>query len=419
MGSHVARRLRFRNGERTSILMRRGGLPEHVAVLFLNRYRTRGRAANTIHMVCSCIALLHNELDAAGIDILERFGEGRFLTLPEVERFAQAAQYKVDDRAQDARVYSRSNVVNLERVRMRQRRQQEREPVDPATHANRLRYSREYLRFLVDYVKPTLAAAQAQALEREAKRGLDALDANVPRVTTRAKLGSRQGLSKEEQDRLLEVVHPNSPTNPWKQAYVRVRNWLMVVVLLATGMRRGELLGLQIRDLNPREPKLRIVRRADAVEDARRHQPNPKTYDREIELSPSVMKALWSYINRDRHAIRAARRVPQIFVSDEGKPLSLDSVDKLFRQLREACPDLPVVLTSHVMRHSWNERFSEQADEMGLPAPVEEKARATQQGWSENSKTAAVYTRRHNERKGREVALRLQEKLEGKLDGSK
>jgi integrase len=43
-------------------------------------------------------------------------------------------------------------------------------------------------------------------------------------------------------------------------------DWLIVVLLLATGMRRGELLGLQIGDLDQRQPKLRIIRRADASE---------------------------------------------------------------------------------------------------------------------------------------------------------
>ncbi len=131
------------------------------------------------------------------------------------------------------------------------------------------------------------------------------------------------------------------------------------------------------------------------------------------------MKVLWSYINKERRSIKAARAVPQVIVSDEGKPLSQASIDKLFAQLREACPGLPVRLTSHVMRHTWNERFSEQAEAMGLPEAVEEKARNSQQGWSDDSKMAATYTRRHTAKKGREISLKLQEKLDGKLNGGK
>lgn len=71
-----------------------------------------------------------------------------------------------------------------------------------------------------------------------------------------------------------------------------------------------------------------------------------------------------------------------------------------------------MTLTSHVMRHTWNERFSEQADEMGLSEVEEARARNEQQGWTENSQSARSYTRRHTRRKGRAVALKLQEDLD-------
>ena len=238
----------------------------------------------------------------------------------------------------------------------------------------------------------------ATQLAAETKLGLKSLLAHVPRVPKRAKLGARTGLSEEDQNRVLATVHPDSSANPWKHPFVRVRNWLIVVLLLATGMRKGELLGLQIGDLRTREPKLLIVRRADADSDARTDQPVAKTNDREIELAAPIMSRLWTFINTERRAIKRARRIPQVIVSDEGDALSISSIDKLFRELREACPGLAGSLTSHVMRHTWNERFSEQADAMGLSDAVEEKARATQQGWVEGSKMGATYTRRHTER---------------------
>jgi integrase len=183
-------------------------------------------------------------------------------------------------------------------------------------------------------------------------------------------------------------------------------------------MRRGELLGLQIGDLVTNQPKLRIYRRADAQEDKRLNQPNSKTHDREIEFRPSIMKRLSQHINVDRNAIRRARTIPQVFVSDEGDALSLASIDKIFMQLREACPGLPVELTSHVMRHTWNERFSEQADKIGLTEVAEQHARNSQQGWNDDSKTSATYTRRHTRRKGQEISLKLQERLDDTLQDS-
>jgi len=57
------------------------------------------------------------------------------------------------------------------------------------------------------------------------------------------------------------------------------------------------------------------------------------------------------------------------------------------------------------MRHTWNERFSEQAEALGLTDAVEEKARNNQQGWSDNSKMAATFLagRRHQPRMPRRI----------------
>jgi integrase len=338
--------------------------------------------------------------------------EGQFLTIPELNRLADAAQYRIDDHSYEDKDPC-SNVIDIKRIGMRRKvAVKEVKAVNVATRASRLRYMADYLEFLATYMGATLSASLRGSLALETDHALKAFRAQVPQVSKRAKLGAREGLSKEDQDRLLEVLHPDSPDNPWERGFVRQRNWLIVVLLLATGMRRGELLGLQIRDLDQRLPKLRILRRADAKEDSRRIQPNTKTSDREVELRPAIMRAVWNYINYQRKKIKNARKYAQLIVADDGQPLSLKSIDKLFAQLREACPDLPVKLTSHVMRHTWNERFSEQAELMGLTDAVEEKARNEQQGWTDNSKSAATYTRRHASKKGREISLKLQEQLD-------
>lgn len=417
MGVYVSKRLRFRNGERTSILKPVApGLPVHEAVLFLNGYRRKGRSANTIQEVGQTLALLYRELDAANVDLIGRLGLGQFLTMPELERLASAAQYRVDDLADD-KPGAKPQVIHLAKIRMRIKADaQQLMPVDIATQATRLRYMADYLEFVSGYVGATLPVPQRMELEGACAQALKSFRAHIPPVSKRAKLNARVGLSQEEQQRLVQAVHPDSPMNPWNRHYVRLRNWVIVVLLLATGMRRGELLGLQIGDIDATQPKLKIFRRADAVEERRRVSPSTKTYDREVELSPSIMRVLWSYINKDRQQIEVARTFVQIFVSDEGLPLSLSSIDKLFFELRKACPGLPVKLTSHVMRHTWNERFSEEAETLGLSDAVEEKARNNQQGWSEDSKMAATYTRRHTERKGREVSLKLQDKLDADLN---
>lgn len=420
MSHYVAKRVRFRSGERHSVLHVQNGIPVHEVTVYLEKYRRKGRAANTIHFVCTSLALLYRELDSAKIKLLNRLAEGQFLTAPELDRLASAVQFRIEDLDEAQAGGVKSNVIHISRIGLRRKSgDRPSQSVDVQTQASRLRYIADYLEFIASYIAATLPRPARRELEAESSRALTSFREHIPRVSSRAKLGARIGLSLEEQERVLRVVHPDSPENPWERGFVRLRNWLIVVILLATGMRRGELLGLQIGDLHPNQPKFRIIRRADAEEDSRLIQPNTKTNDREIELTPSIMKALWSYLNKERRGIKAACAFPQVIVSDEGAPLSQASIDKLFAQLRGACPGLPMSLTSHVMRHTWNERFSEQAEAMGLSESVEEKARNTQQGWSDNSKMATTYTRRHTAKKGREISLKLQERLDDQLNSNK
>lgn len=408
----VAKRIRFRNGERLSVLSRVGGLPVHEATLYLAKYRTRGRAANTIHFVCVTLALVHQWLQSAQIDLLSRLRQGQFLTLPELSRLADIAQYRLDDLREDENGSALPQVIDITTVRRRLKSQKNRtRSVDVATQASRLRYAADYLEFLSNYFGTDLLDERRARLRDATDQGLRSLLAHVPRVSRRDKPDARRGLSIEDQNRLMAVIEPDSPDNPWKRGFVRQRNWVIVVLLLATGMRRGELLGLQIGDLRPDSANLIVVRRADSPTDARLAQQVAKTNARELELRPSIMRAVWEYV-KARRKIKAARQIPQLIVSDDGKALSSQSITKLFSDIRQACPDLPGRLTSHVMRHTWNERFSEQAERMQLSDAVEEKARNEQQGWADNSRTSQTYTRRYTTRKGREVSLRLQEKLD-------
>lgn len=420
MSDYTARRVRFDNGERTSILLRaETGQPVHESVLFLHAQRVQGKAANTIHIAAANLAFLHRELDRLSISLEERLSQGKVLSAPEVLRLVDKARYRVsdfyDEQVQDGPA---RNIVSIERLRMRRQGRPTLKPVDPGPHASRLRTFVNYFEFRANYADANTNVGLVKQLRSEIKQLADVLRAHIPNIPRRAKLGARIGLSMEEQNRLLGVVQIDSPANPWKRPYVRVRNWLIIVVLLASGMRSGELLGLQIGDLNATLPKLQIKRRADAASDPRRVQPNTKTYDREIELNPSIIKKIWEYINGERRAIKEARRYPQIFVADDGQPLSLKSIEKMFAQFRKACPGLPLVLTSHVMRHSWNERFSEEAEAMNMSEQREERARSEQMGWSDRSKMAQTYTRRYTQRKGRAVRLRIQNQLQEKLNGS-
>ncbi len=286
MVKFVAQRIRFRNGERYSLLQRVDGLPVHEVTLYLGKYRNKGRASNTIHLVCSCLALLYRELHLARVNLLERLAKGQFLTLPELDRLVSAARYRVEDLDEEP-AEAKMKVIDIRRIGIRLRQKQdERQPVNVHTYASRLRYIADYLSYISGYVAATLPRGERRDLDADTALALNVFREHIPEVSKRDKLGARVGLSVEEQNRVLAVVHPESPDNPWVRGFVRRRNWLIVVILLASGMRRGELQGLQIGDIHPNLPKLNILRRADAAEDRRTRQPNTKTSDRTVTSMP-------------------------------------------------------------------------------------------------------------------------------------
>jgi hypothetical protein len=140
MTGFVAKRIRFRTGERHSVLSRPGGLPVHEATLYLAGYRTRGRAANTIHSVCAALAVLYRWLDDSRIELLARLGTGKFLTPLEMGRLASATQYHAADLAEEEQPEgSATNIVDIRRIRFRQKATESKtHPVTSATQATML-----------------------------------------------------------------------------------------------------------------------------------------------------------------------------------------------------------------------------------------------------------------------------------------
>jgi hypothetical protein len=63
------------------------------------------------------------------------------------------------------------------------------------------------------------------------------------------------------------------------------------------------------------------------------------------------------------------------------------------------------------MRHTWNDKFSEQMDSAGVSDAEEHKMRTRLMGWSDASSMPAIYTRRHTRKKAQQASLAMQAKL--------
>ena len=411
---YVVKTIVMISGERLPMLIDlAAGEPLYEPSLYvLSEIRATNRASSTIDHVLRSIMVLQLYLDSARIDIERRFQEGRVFSLAELDELVRHCRRSVAEQLRVRGTFRSRSPVSIgsgEVVRLSQRQL---EPTEVAGHtaANRVRAIRDYLDWLVRYrLARYSSSAEGARLWDDWKRCKDALDARIPRHKGRNTIGRREGLPLEVVNRLLSVTAPESSENPWKGDSARIRNSLVIRWFFELGLRRGELLNVKIADIDFQTEELLVARRADDPKDPRKDQPKVKTRDRKLPVSSHLCSMTHDYITKTRRLIPGAMRHPFLFVAmGTGAPLSLSSVNCLFAELREAFPDEFFAVTPHVLRHTWNDRFSETMDKAKVTEPEEEQMRSFLMGWSPTSKTALIYTRRHVRLKAQQVSLKMQ-----------
>jgi len=407
------------DGERLPLLIR-DGIPLWATTLYsLTELRAKNRATKTLEAHLRALMLFYVFLDQREIDLDYRISVGETLHMHEVDELVQNCRLQMREVYQNnAAADSLSSgflIRNLERFRKSpdMRRQKS---VVPHLAATRIQAICHYLEWLmldrVDRIRAN--PALRQMLETSFQRVLSALRARSPRVDLRGQVLEREGLSLEAQRRLFEVIDPWFPGNPWRNQGAKIRNQLIIKWLYHLGMRRGELLGIRIGDIDFRKGKVTIHRRADDKLDPRKNQPNAKTKARILDIDQELLKKTQEYIMSFRRSLEGARRHDFLFVTvDTGKPISIHGFEKIFKVLRASGNNLPEPLFAHLLRHTWNDNFSREMDKNGVPEDKEKKYRAYFMGWSETSGTAATYTRRHTRKAAEKISLSMQARVIG------
>jgi integrase len=408
--------LKLTTGERFPLLLNGDGEPLFAPTVYaLTELRARNQATNTISAVFRAIQVLYLFLDKRGLDLSSRLSSGQLFSLGEVEdlvRFSRLPVERLEALLPEAcGNRDQQEVLSSEKARMRLRLDISDE-VSPAFAGTRMRYIRGYLEWLVSDLlsRQSLEEEVSKTLRASLQRVVSAITARIPKGGSEKSVQQREGLPSEVVSALIRVVSPQSPDNPWKGEYSRHRNELIVHWFYYLGLRRGELLGIRVQDVDFRKGTVTIHRRADDALDPRTNQPQSKTKAREMPLGEGLRCLTYGYVMNHRSALKGARKHDFLFCADvTGKPMSLPTVNKMFKVLRTKCPSLPDSLCPHVMRHTWNDRFSDEMDKHRASEESEKKLRSYLMGWSETSGTAATYTRRHTRKKAQEVSLKMQE----------
>ena len=414
------------SGERLPMLLGRDGLPMFDPTIFsLSEVRSKNRASNTIDSYLRSVMVFLLFLDLRNINLEERLKVGQLLSLGEIEELVGICRLpveKIHSMLDEVQVVSKqisSSVVSLEKLRKHPSNNNEMR-IDGSSAATRLRNIRDYLKWLclARTSKHGIDTSLRLSLESSIQYTSNAIEARLPSGAYKhSRIDQREGLEPEVVSRILKVINPQSQENPWSDGHSKYRNELIILWLLNCGLRRGELLNIRISDLNFRESTVVVVRRADDLSDPRTNQPKVKTRGREIPLSTGLLDKTNAYIMNQRSAIRGARKHEFLFVaSDSGVPLSIPSLNKIFTVLKKKFPELANQLFPHILRHTWNDIFSEEMDKNRVGEEQEKKARSYLMGWSETSGTAATYTRRHVRKKAQAASLQLQKNIMERSD---
>lgn len=270
-------------------------------------------------------------------------------------------------------------------------------------------YAAKYLRWLADEVITDANTPDIRAAIDTQER---TLNNNVIGRKGSASARTQQILTKQLPDKtreqLLALFDDPFPHlyRPADQA-PRLRSIVMLRILYETGMRRGELLSLKLRNFQESaggpHASLVIERNHHDEFDSRVNQPVAKTEGRILPISDETENLLLKYISTYR------AEVPGVGFSDDdfifvnhragrgqGNALSISTFDQVLQNLKHIFPALKP-LHPHLLRHDWNYRFSKLADAHHLKPEKERELRELLMGWAENSEMARRYNLRHTQ----------------------
>lgn len=391
-------------GERYCLLIdRETGMPLYYPNLYVTtQVRNRSNSVASMESALSGINVLLRFCEEHQVDLEGRFMKCEYFAIHELDAIRDYCQQSFTRRAEDPR----REVIPINSKGKPTRK------TGLASEYVRLTHIAKYTAWLATILLTGEIERKTTLDIAKMKKGFES---RRPSSKGRNQAGREQGLSREQEMALLEVIQPGYEHNPFEDQPTQIRNQLLILLLLYLGIRGGELLNIRVSDIDWSKNQIVIARRADAKIDPRRRQPLVKTLDRRLPMKDTLVRAIHHYIVQIRSRVPGAKKHDYLFVTHksgptQGQPMSRSAFLKVIKLISSATPKLSG-LHGHELRHTWNNRFSELMDARDDPPTPEEQEmqRSYLQGWKPGSGTAAIYTKRFTREKAIEASLKLQE----------
>tara|TARA_R110001599_G_scaffold283906_1_gene485898 strand:+ start:226 stop:1491 length:1266 start_codon:yes stop_codon:yes gene_type:complete len=374
------------NGIRAEVLVQ-DSMPAYYPNLYVTQ-ELSGRALNTQKKYLEHIGLFADFLEYESIDLVDRLEQrpqSRYLTDAEISRFVNDAALQ-------------KTILNKKYAGAR---------LLPAAfewvgreHAGqRLDAVRDYLEWL--YEKLGDVSTRYAAVDDVFRRFNRKIKAAKP-AWKKTKIGEMKGLTPQERERLLEVMHPQSADNPFANDALKLRNYVVLLLGLDMGMRRSEMLLIKISDIHWHSGQLAVVNLEDDGIDTRPEAPQFKTHERQLVMSDELSWALRDYVDIHRVSKKGpsdAKKHPFLLVShrrNEGKALSINALDGVLARVGAAIPELKHI-HPHLLRHDAVYTLLESMREELEALSPEDRTTKVQKvltyafGWSEESNMPGLY----------------------------
>jgi len=122
------------------------------------------------------------------------------------------------------------------------------------------------------------------------------------------------------------------------QSEVAARDRAILLLLLDTGIRLGELIGLSLEAVDLEQRLIRVKGKGNK--------------ERQVPLGTRLQSALWQYINLHRPQ-PAMPRFNQVFLTVAGRPLKKDRLETIVRRFGQRAGITGVRVSPHTFRHTF------------------------------------------------------------------
>lgn len=394
------------DGERRSFLVDKTGMEDDYASLFVvSTIRNAGLSVSSQEAALNAINVLSGFCRLHQIDLAERLRDGKYLTFVECEALCNFARQNFGVEAK-----KQHKVVALGRVR---RGYVYSLPfVAAPTLFKRLTHISDFVGWMAKYLVSHVSAERLSGINEMQSQILLHRYSRSPRRDDFEEFK----FTRSHNLILNELIEPGSERNPFTPA-VQLRNLICVELLRQTGMRRGEALGLQVRDIDTIKRQVTVRRRHDSKDDPRIDQPVAKTAGRVIPISGYLTELLVQYVSQ-RRTVLGATKHRYLLVTHKagpslGQPMTKYALNEVFERLAGADDRLSKV-RAHLLRHFFNNELARTQQEQGSDANSKELHRRVRNhlaGRKQTSEVDAVYTMMETERQARATALAVQERM--------